>query len=128
MQVTSDRSGVSIWMPQHWIERSAMQITLESLNEPNAPEFIVEAPEVSVAHPEYLIGRAGDCDLQLESEFVSRHHCELLVDHRDHAVRVRDLGSQNGTFVNQRAVADEQELKDGDELLVACVPFEIHIR
>lgn len=105
-----------------------MQITLESLTEVESPEFIVETADVSVAHPEYVIGRATDCDLQLDSEFVSRHHCELLLDHRDHAVRVRDLGSQNGTYVNEKLVRDEQEIKDGDRLVVACLPFEVHIR
>ena len=105
-----------------------MQITLECLNEPNSPEFIVEADEVKIAHPEFVIGRASDCDLRLDSTFVSRHHCELVVDHRALAVRVRDLGSQNGTYVNRVVVTDEQELKDGDQLTVACVPFEVHIR
>lgn len=105
-----------------------MQITLERLDEPEAPEFIVDTAEVSVAHPEYVIGRAGDCDLRLDSEFVSRHHCELLLDHRGQVVRIRDLGSQNGTFVNEKAIRDEEEIKDGDRLVVACIPFEIHIR
>ncbi|MGE5191038.1 MAG: FHA domain-containing protein [Deltaproteobacteria bacterium] len=41
-------------------------------------------------------------------------------------MRVRDLGSQNGTFVNEALVA-ECELKDGDRLRVACIPFEVHI-
>jgi pSer/pThr/pTyr-binding forkhead associated (FHA) protein len=110
-------------------ERSTiMQITLESVGEPEAPEFIVETAEVSLAHPEFVIGRATDCDLQLDSEFVSRHHCELLLDHRDSAVRVRDLGSQNGTYVNDKVVRDEQEVKDGDRLVVGCIPFAIHIR
>jgi phosphoserine phosphatase RsbU/P len=105
-----------------------MQITLEWLDDHEDPEFIVETAEISVAHPEYVIGRAGDCDLQLQSEFVSRHHCELLPDHRGQVVRIRDLGSQNGTFVNEIVVRDEQEVKDGDKLVVACIPFEIHIR
>lgn len=105
-----------------------MQITLVCLGLPDEPEFIVETSEMSVAHPEYVIGRSSDCDLQISSLLVSRRHCELLLDHRHLAVRVRDLGSQNGTFVNQKQVRDEEELKDGDKLEVADIPFEIHIQ
>ena len=81
-----------------------------------------------------VIGRSGECDLQLPSslEFmdVSRRHCEVHIDPR--SLRVRDLGSRNGTFVNgnnigQRqpghyAGADEADgwhtLKRGDELRI----------
>jgi pSer/pThr/pTyr-binding forkhead associated (FHA) protein len=45
-----------------------------------------------------LIGRAEDCDLRIESDFVSRYHCILLLD--EYSLRLRDLGSKNGTFVN----------------------------
>jgi pSer/pThr/pTyr-binding forkhead associated (FHA) protein len=103
-----------------------MDITLERLDAPEDVGIIVDSPEISLARPEFIIGRAEDCQLQIPSRFVSRHHCELIVDERDHLVRVRDLGSQNGTYVNEAPV-DECELKDGDKLRVACVPFEVHI-
>ena len=45
-----------------------------------------------------LIGRAEDCDLRPDSQFVSAHHCVFLLD--DYTLRIRDLGSKNGTFVN----------------------------
>jgi pSer/pThr/pTyr-binding forkhead associated (FHA) protein len=48
------------------------------------------------------VGRAEDCDVQLPGDLlhrtVSRHHCLLDID--PPTVRVRDLGSRNGTFVN----------------------------
>ena len=103
-----------------------MEITLERLDESEHPGIVVETPEFTVAQPEFVIGRAVDCHLQLPSRFVSRHHCELIVDDREHQVRIRDLGSQNGTFVND-AMVDECELKDGDLLRVGCIPFEVHI-
>ena len=105
-----------------------MDITLERLDEIDGSAIIVETPELSVAQPEFVIGRAEDCHLQIGSRFVSRHHCELIVDDRDQVVRVRDLGSENGTYVNDAVVLDECELKDGDKLVVACVPFEVHIQ
>src|SRR5271163_1070984 len=45
-----------------------------------------------------LIGRAADCDLRLESDFVSNYHCILLLD--GYTLQLRDLGSKNGTLVN----------------------------
>lgn len=49
-----------------------------------------------------VIGRAQDCDVRLPMDFahsdVSRHHCLFEIDPPH--VRVRDLGSRNGTFVN----------------------------
>jgi pSer/pThr/pTyr-binding forkhead associated (FHA) protein len=49
-----------------------------------------------------LIGRAEDCNLRLPSELVSGHHCVLLLD--DYTLRIRDLASKNGTFVNRRRI------------------------
>ena len=50
-----------------------------------------------------LIGRGEDCDLRVESDFASAHHCVLLLD--EYALRLRDLASKNGTFVNGRRVS-----------------------
>jgi len=47
-----------------------------------------------------IVGREEDRHLQPSSEFVSRHHCVLLLD--EYTLRIRDFGSTNGTFVNSR--------------------------
>ncbi len=103
-----------------------MDVLLERLDDQDPGEIIVETEEFGLAEP-VIIGRAEDCNLRLANRFVSRHHCELLIDGREHVVRVRDLGSQNGTFVNDGPVTNDCELKDGDKLVVGCVPFEVHI-
>ena len=104
-----------------------MEIILERLDEPEPQGIVLETEDFSIFQPEYMIGRAEDCDLRIQNRFVSRHHCELVVDHKDRIVRVRDLGSQNGTYVNDGPVNEERELKDGDKLVIGCIPFEIHI-
>ncbi len=61
------------------------------------------------------IGRAPDNDVILDREDVSRYHAELLVT--DDGLRVRDLGSTNGTFVNAVRIT-EAGLEPGDSLVV----------
>jgi pSer/pThr/pTyr-binding forkhead associated (FHA) protein len=50
----------------------------------------------------YVVGRAAECYPRLPDELpykdVSRHHCLLSVNLTE--LRLRDLGSTNGTFVN----------------------------
>jgi len=70
-----------------------------------------------------LIGRASDCHLRVADPRVSRHHCELLIE--DNQVRIRDLGSRNGTFVNGEPVCGERTLGDGDVVYVATSLFEV---
>lgn len=62
------------------------------------------------------IGRHPDSDIFLDDVTVSRRHAELASDAQG-VFRVRDVGSLNGTYVNQQRV-DEAVLADGDELQV----------
>ena len=62
-----------------------------------------------------LIGRHPECDILLDDITVSRRHAEVIKTAS--ALIVRDLGSLNGTYVNQTRV-DEFALKHGDELQV----------
>lgn len=47
------------------------------------------------------IGRAADNDVVLPDEFISSHHAELTITDRNE-YSIHDLGSTNGTFVNDR--------------------------
>src|SRR5580704_14884898 len=68
---------------------------------------------IEVSHGKLLIGREPDCHLRPDSPLVSRHHCVLLLD--DYTLRIRDLASKNGTFVNSRRVGtSETILSHGD--------------
>lgn len=63
----------------------------------------------------WTLGRSPDCTLPLmESPSISRHHAELQV--QGDTVRLRDLGSVNGTQVNGQRVQEGVTLKDGDML------------
>jgi pSer/pThr/pTyr-binding forkhead associated (FHA) protein len=60
-----------------------------------------------------VIGRTPGVDLQLSDQSVSRRHVELVQG--DNGVLLRDLGSGNGTKVNEEKVA-EKVLEHGDEI------------
>jgi two-component system, cell cycle response regulator len=62
----------------------------------------------------FTIGRAPACELMLDSPGISRRHAELVVD--EHSVTVRDLGSVNGTFVNETRIEAPVQLAGGDLL------------
>jgi predicted component of type VI protein secretion system len=57
---------------------------------------------------------------------VSRHHCVFSVD--DFSVRLRDLGSTNGTLVNGERIRKETVLASGDRILIGNLDFELVIR
>lgn len=63
-----------------------------------------------------LVGRGESCDVVLEDSSVSRRHAVLHVD--DDGVRVEDLGSSNGTFVNGVRVSGRATLDAGDRLMI----------
>lgn len=73
----------------------------------------------------FLIGREEDCHLRPNSDLVSRHHCVFKLD--DYALRVRDLGSTNGTFVNGERLRGEVMLNTGDHVSVGKLEFEVAI-
>lgn len=71
----------------------------------------------------FLIGREQDCHLRPGSESVSRHHCAITID--DYTVRVRDLGSSNGTSINGKRIIGVHEANPGDTLRIGNLDFEI---
>jgi len=81
--------------------------------------------KVAMDRPRLVIGRGDDCDLVLESPLISRHHCALTI--QDGRVFARDLGSTNGTGLNNRTLVGEEQLRDGDVLWVAATGIEVCI-
>lgn len=79
---------------------------------------------IPLAKARVLIGRQDDCQIRVPSASVSRHHCELTSEGR--ALRIKDLGSANGTFVNGKRIT-AAELKPGDLLSVGPLMFVVRI-
>lgn len=64
-------------------------------------------------HEPQLIGRSSEA-LPIDDTTVSRRHAELTPDAGEWFVR--DLQSQNGTFVNGNRITDRVKLKPGDQI------------
>jgi len=74
---------------------------------------------------EIVIGRETGCQLMLNSPAISRKHCEIK--HVAEGIWVRDLDSQNGTYVNDVAIATPTLMRAGDVLRVGNTAFEVQV-
>ena len=64
---------------------------------------------IPLAIGRFLVGRERDCHLRPSSDLVSRHLCVFYID--EYAVRLRDLGSLNGTLVIDERLQGEQAVE-----------------
>ena len=71
-----------------------------------------------------VIGRAEDCSLRIPLVSVSRRHCEVSIEGDE--VKVKDLASSNGTYVNGTRI-NETILEAGDKLMVGPIGFTVQI-
>jgi hypothetical protein len=71
------------------------------------------------------IGRASDNDVIVDDPMVSRHHCQLKLQHG--AYSFTDLGSRNGSTVNGQAVS-QVALGPGDLIRIGDTEIEFQVR
>ena len=71
---------------------------------------------VHVTTEPLIIGRSPKCAIQVDQESVSRNHCRIRFEAGEFLVR--DLGSTNGTYVNDNLVENDGRLRQGDQLKV----------
>lgn len=69
-----------------------------------------------------VVGRGGDCDLTIDDVSLSRRHAQISIE--GGMLRVRDLGSANGTFANGNRIR-EGVLRQGDELRFGSRAFVV---
>ena len=81
--------------------------------------------KITLPDGEAVIGRDEGCFIRLASTDVSRRHCLLCRTSR--GLLIRDLGSQNGTIVNQVAIESETILQPGDMIRVGPIQFQVDV-
>lgn len=62
-----------------------------------------------------IIGRTVDNDLQVESKFISRHHCQIITTAEGSVLE--DLNSTNGVYIKSKRVR-KHNLNDGDVIVL----------
>jgi pSer/pThr/pTyr-binding forkhead associated (FHA) protein len=70
-----------------------------------------------------VLGRGRRAGLVVQQPLVSRQHCELF--ELDGKLMVRDLGSTNGTRVNQARIEVPTELQSGDLITVGSITLRV---
>ena len=89
---------------------------------------------VTVDQEVFIIGRSPQCDLYLPSGGVSRCHARLTKTITG-VWTIEDLGSKNGTQINDHVVISPQELHHGDTIwlgdvslpLLRCTKKRVHL-
>src|SRR5580698_2078938 len=96
------------------------------------PDYVAELVRIDCEQPIIFalgrrtrIGRAPGCELQIDSQSVSRNHAMILKGARE--LIVEDLNSTNGVMVNGRKVT-RHLLADGDTLTVGEIQFRCVIK
>lgn len=95
------------------------QISFEVLNTPFRGFLFFLEKAVS------LVGRGEDCDIILPDASVSSHHCKIMLE--KHCIRVVDLGSTNGTRINNQIIA-EKILQPGDSFQIGSVMVAMNLK
>jgi len=88
---------------------------------PQIQVFLSEENKIShdLTEDKITVGRLADNALQIDDGSVSSHHAELVLENGEY--HLHDLGSTNGTFVNEEQVTDAI-LKHGDEVRFGRIP------
>lgn len=72
-----------------------------------------------------ILGRRPDCDFCIPLQVVSRRHCQISQE--ANIIKVRDLKSSNGTFLNGTRIADEILAGAGDKIQIGPLTFTVQI-
>src|SRR5881397_2755923 len=79
--------------------------------------------KIQLPNKEVFNGRDEESFIRMTSTEVSRQHCTLTPT--DKGLLVRDMGSQNGTIVNNVRIEKETLLQPGDVLTIGPIQFEL---
>ncbi|HLP91194.1 MAG TPA: adenylate/guanylate cyclase domain-containing protein [Nostocaceae cyanobacterium] len=83
--------------------------------------------EVLVTQNVFTIGRLPECDLFLPFGGISRNHAQIIKNTEGVWI-IEDLGSKNGTQINQCMIHSAQELHDGDVIWLGNISLLVILK
>jgi len=87
--------------------------------------LIGSTAEMALIPGENIIGREGDGVILVKSSTVSRRHARIVLDGNGGVVE--DLGSKNGTYVNDRRIDAPTPIADGDQIRIGSLLFTFRL-
>jgi pSer/pThr/pTyr-binding forkhead associated (FHA) protein len=71
----------------------------------------------------YVLGRSADCDIVVNDAASSRRHARLSVGGGSQAIHLEDLGSHNGTYVNEERISGRVQVKTGSAIRIGAAVY-----
>ncbi len=108
------------------IGHAVMQLGIEIELESEAQQWTLYAEDGGPSYPlsgEVSIGRGEQAAIRLYDEHISRHHARIL--ERRGYLWVQDLGSANGTYINDRPLLGGARLFHGDTITFDKVRYQV---
>ncbi|MBI3647784.1 MAG: FHA domain-containing protein [Actinobacteria bacterium] len=95
---------------------------------PSTPTVVVHGPDGARPRTFKLtastvLGRAPECEIRLDDTYVSQEHARIFG--KGERWYVEDLGSTNGTFVNDQRLAAPAQVEPGDRIRVGTTLLEL---
>jgi hypothetical protein len=124
------RSGAPQPDRAQYADATGMYAASAGLSEPDLdgfePRLLVErAPGHDSGTAYDLSGGAtlgrGDVEIQLEDPFASSQHARIA--RQGHVLVIEDLGSTNGTYLNEEPLSGPQPLRPGDRIRIGDCEF-----
>ncbi len=81
--------------------------------------------EFRLGDGDYAVGRDEACELFIENDGISRRHAKLVV--KENGIWVEDLGSSNGTFLDEELVAEPTRFESGQLLVLGAGAITVRI-
>jgi len=85
----------------------------------------MQGKSISIANPEFIIGRDPECHLRPASPLISKKHCAFLV--QGNKATLRDFGSTNGTLLNNEPITGDRPIVNGDIIKVGPIEFRVEM-
>jgi pSer/pThr/pTyr-binding forkhead associated (FHA) protein len=87
-------------------------------------EFVGEKKQVKLSGESFILGRSQSCAFSVLSDVASRQHTEIRFEKGRWIVA--DLGSSNGTFLNDRRI-EKAEIRVGDVVMLGKTGAQVKI-
>ena len=115
--------GFSIWTIWQDLRKTEQTKSAKQIPPITVEIGLEEARRLSYTSSEIIIGRAPQCDLHIQDETVSSRHGQLYF--KFNQWWYEDLGSSNGSLLNQRLVKTPTVLTNGDVLQLGKINFTV---